>query len=175
MDQTSPESARVAQVLAGPWVQAFVGLGANLGNARDQLQWAAERIGLLPQVRVVARSSLYRSAPVDCAAGDPDFFNAVLELQTRLTAPDLLQALQSLEQQAGRQRPYRNAPRSLDLDLLLYGRGQIDCPSLSLPHPRMWERAFVLRPLAEIAPDKVSHQALAAVSHQGLERCPDGF
>lgn len=173
MVQTATELA-CTQDATRSWVQAFVCLGANLGNAQVQLQWATERIGQLPRVRLLACSSFYRSAPVDCAPGDPDFFNAVLALQTQLTAPDLLQALQGLEQQAGRQRPYRNAPRSLDLDLLLYGDGRIDSPALIVPHPRMWERAFVLRPLAEIAPDKVAPQALAAVSHQPIERCSDG-
>ncbi len=174
MGRTTTESSPTRD-LARSWVSAFVGLGANLGHARAQLQWAAQRIGQLPQVRVVARSCVYRSAPVDCAPGDPDFFNAVLALQTQLSAPELLQALQDIEQQAGRQRPYRNAPRSLDLDLLLYGQGWIDSPRLCVPHPRMWQRAFVLRPLAEIAPETVSLQALAAVSHQPLERCSDGL
>ena len=91
-------------------------------------------------------------------------------VSTRLTAPDLLLALQQLEQRAGRERPYRNAPRTLDLDLLLYGDARIDSPSLTVPHPRMMERAFVLIPLAEIAPDLVPAAALAAVAGQRIER-----
>lgn len=167
---TEPAPARQGS-LHRPWVPAFIGLGANLGQARAQLAWAAERIAQLPQLRVLGRSSLYRSEPIGCAPGDPDFFNAVLAVQTGLSAPDLLQALLALEQQAGRQRPYRNAPRSLDLDLLLYGEGRIDSSALIVPHPRIWERAFVLRPLSEVAPDRVSQEALSAVRGQRLERC----
>lgn len=155
------------------WTTAFVGLGANVGDARAQLQWAVQHIGQLPQVREVVCSSLYRSAPIDCAPGDPDFFNAVLRLQTRLAAPQLLVALQALELQAGRQRPYRNAPRVLDLDLLLFGQGSIDSPGLIVPHPRIWERAFVLYPLAELAPDQVTPQALDSVRQQALSRCAE--
>ncbi len=169
---TPAEPARTTCDLSRPWVPVFIGLGANLGDAPAQLQWAAERIGQWPHVQLTAHSSIYRSRPIDCAAGDPDFFNAVLALQTRLNAMALLEALQHLEHQAGRERPYRNAPRSLDLDLLLYGQGRIDSPQLVVPHPRMDQRAFVLVPLAEIAPERVSPQALAAVVHQAIERYP---
>ncbi|MBM3361152.1 MAG: 2-amino-4-hydroxy-6-hydroxymethyldihydropteridine diphosphokinase [Betaproteobacteria bacterium] len=156
---------------ARPWVQAFIGLGANLGQAPIQLAWAADRIGEIPQLQVLARSSLYRSQPLECAPGDAEFFNAVLSVQTGLSAPDLLKALLDLEERAGRQRPYRNAPRLLDIDLLIYGEGRIDSPLLIVPHPRIWGRAFVLQPLAEVAPDRVSPQALSVVSGQRLERC----
>jgi 2-amino-4-hydroxy-6-hydroxymethyldihydropteridine diphosphokinase len=112
---------------------------------------------------------LYRSAPVD--ATGPDYLNAVAELHTTLDAMAVLDLLQSLENQAGRERPYRNAPRTLDLDLLLYGDARIDAPTLNVPHPRMWGRAFVLLPLAELAPEWVSDEALAAVQDQAIARC----
>jgi 2-amino-4-hydroxy-6-hydroxymethyldihydropteridine diphosphokinase len=99
----------------------------------------------------VAVSRLYRSAPVD--AEGPDFVNAVAELRTGLTPPELLQALQAIEQAQGRQRPHRHAPRTLDLDLLLYGQRVVEVPGLTVPHPRLHQRAFVLRPLADLAPD----------------------
>ena len=149
-------------------VLAYVGLGANLGEAAAVVASAIDALNRLPDTRLEARSHLYRSAPVD--AQGPDFINAVAAVSTRLTAPDLLLALQQLEQRAGRERPYRNAPRTLDLDLLLYGDARIDSPSLTVPHPRMMERAFVLIPLAEIAPDLVPAAALAAVAGQRIER-----
>ena len=147
---------------------AYVALGANLGEAAAVVASAIDALNRLPDTRLEARSHLYRSAPVD--AQGPDFINAVAAVSTRLTAPDLLLALQQLEQRAGRERPYRNAPRTLDLDLLLYGDARIDSPSLTVPHPRMMERAFVLIPLAEIAPDLVPAAALAAVAGQRIER-----
>jgi len=120
----------------------------------------------------VAQSSFYRSAPIDSSG--PDYVNAVVQLQTNLIAPELLAQLQTIEQGAGRERPYRNAPRTLDLDLLLFGDASIQSPSLTLPHPRMWQRAFVLLPLAEIAPALVSAALLDSVKDQILERVPDG-
>ena len=147
---------------------AYVALGANLGVAAAVVASAIDALNRLADTRLEARSHLYRSAPVD--AQGPDFINAVAAVSTRLTAPDLLLALQQLEQRAGRERPYRNAPRTLDLDLLLYGDARIDSPSLTVPHPRMMERAFVLIPLAEIAPDLVPAAALAAVAGQRIER-----
>jgi 2-amino-4-hydroxy-6-hydroxymethyldihydropteridine diphosphokinase len=111
---------------------------------------------------------LYASAPIDSSG--PDYINAVVAVQTLLTAPQLLVQLQSIETQAGRERPYRNAPRTLDLDLLLYGQACIQSPALTVPHPRMWERAFVVLPLAEIAPDRVSADALARVDGQTIQR-----
>ena len=116
----------------------------------------------------MARSSLYRTAPI--GAGGPDYINAVAAIATALTAPELLRLLQHLEQVAGRERPYRNAPRTLDLDILLYGSACIDSPSLTVPHPRMAERAFVLMPLAEIGPDLVTPRALSMVAEQRIER-----
>ena len=149
-------------------VIAYIALGANLGEAAAVVASAIDALNRLPDTRLAARSHLYRSAPVD--AQGADFINAVVAVSTRLTAPDLLLALQQLEQRAGRERPYRNAPRTLDLDLLLYGDACIDSPSLTVPHPRMMERAFVLIPLAEIAPDLVPAAALAAVAGQRIER-----
>ena len=151
-----------------PPVVAHVALGANLGDARAALLQAIDALDRVRGTRVSARSGLYRSAPVD--ADGPDYINAVVQVCTRLSAPELLDALQALEQAAGRQRPYPNAPRTLDLDLLLYGDARIDSPRLTVPHPRMAGRAFVLVPLAEIAPARVVPQALAAVSGQRLRR-----
>ncbi len=111
-----------------------------------------------------------RSAPVD--AGGPDYLNAVAQLQTALAPLDVLQRLQAIEQAAGRERPYRNAPRTLDLDLLLYGSEVLSAPTLTVPHPRMNERAFVLLPLAELAPGLVSQAALDAVADQRITRLP---
>ena len=152
-------------------VLAYVALGANLGDAAASVRAAIEALARLPDTQLQARSSLYRSAPVD--AGGPDYVNAVVALRTGLSAPELLAGLQRLEQAAGRQRPYRHAPRTLDLDLLRYGDGRIDSAALSVPHPRMLQRAFVLRPLAEIAPQLVTPAALAAVAGQGIERLAD--
>ena len=100
----------------------------------------------------------------------PDYLNAVAELSTALSAPELLRHLQAIEQRAGRERPYPNAPRTLDLDLLLHGSAHIESPALCVPHPRMRQRAFVLVPLAEIAPTLVSAAQLDAVAHQAVAR-----
>ena len=157
--------------------RVFVGLGANLGDAGATLRQALVQLAALPGTRVVAASRLYRSAPVDAAG--PDFINAVAELATTLDPLPLLHALQGIEQQHGRQRPCRNAPRTLDLDLLLYGQRVIDnTPALTVPHPRLHQRAFVLLPLLELAPDLLhprlgSLQAqLAGVQDQVIERLP---
>ena len=157
-----------------PGVTAFVGLGANLGDARATLQDAIERLRALPESRFVAVSSLYRTAPIDSSG--PDYLNAVALLLTQLPAQDLLGARQAIELQHGRERPYRNAPRTLDLDLLLYGDTRIETPTLSVPHPRLHERAFVLWPLAEIAPELVIpgrgalKSLLPAVAGQRIDR-----
>jgi len=151
-----------------PAVRAWVGLGANLGDARAALRDAVQRMHALPGTRVLQVSCLYRSAPVD--AGGPDYLNAVAELETALPAPELLRHLQAIEAAAGRKRPYRNAPRTLDLDVLLYGDERHATPTLTVPHPRMGERAFVLLPLAELAPDRVTAAQQAAVAHQRIER-----
>ncbi|MES2484142.1 MAG: 2-amino-4-hydroxy-6-hydroxymethyldihydropteridine diphosphokinase [Pseudomonadota bacterium] len=149
-------------------VTAYIALGANLGDAPAAVRAALQALDALPHTRVLARSSLYRTAPVD--AQGPDFINAVAAVATRLTAQALLQSLQQLEQSAGRERAFPNAPRTLDLDLLAYGDARIDSPALTVPHPRMAQRAFVLVPLAEIAPGLVSAQQLAAVAGQRIER-----
>jgi 2-amino-4-hydroxy-6-hydroxymethyldihydropteridine diphosphokinase len=147
-------------------VTAYVGVGANLGDAAGAVRNAIELLRHLPVTALVAHSSLYRTAPVDSSG--PDYINAVAQLSTRLTAPELLRELQRLENAAGRERPYRNAPRTLDLDLLLFGSARIDSAELQVPHPRMHERAFVLVPLAEIAPGIVSEPGLLAVSGQQI-------
>jgi 2-amino-4-hydroxy-6-hydroxymethyldihydropteridine diphosphokinase len=133
--------------------RAFVGLGANLGDPRAAVEEAMAEIDRLPGTTIVARSSLYRSAPVD--AGGPDYVNAVVELRTTLEPLPLLRSLLAIEQAHGRQRSVRNAPRTLDLDLLLWGEAVMHTPELTLPHPRLHQRAFVLRPLAQIAPGLV--------------------
>ncbi len=134
-------------------MEAFIGIGANLGDARANALDAVERLRRVPGLSVTAVSSLYRTAPID-SSGD-DYINAVARIDTTLAAPALLEALFAIEQQHGRERPYRNAPRTLDLDLLLYGDQTIDNPALTVPHPRLTQRAFVLVPLLEIAPDVV--------------------
>jgi 2-amino-4-hydroxy-6-hydroxymethyldihydropteridine diphosphokinase len=149
-------------------VTAYVGVGANLGDAAGAVRNAIELLRHLPVTALVAHSSLYRTAPVDSSG--PDYINAVAQLSTRLTAPELLRELQRLESAAGRERPYRNAPRTLDLDLLLFGSACVESPELQVPHPRMYERAFVMVPLAEVAPGLVSEAQLAAVAGQGIER-----
>ena len=156
--------------------RVFVGLGANLGDARSTLTQALASIAALPGTRVLGRSSMYRTAPVD--ATGPDFVNCVAELDTRLSAEQLLRALQGIEQAHGRERPYRNAPRTLDLDILVYGDQLIDTAHLTVPHPRLHQRAFVLQPLAELAfdlvvPGRGPVGALAAgVTDQAIERLP---
>jgi 2-amino-4-hydroxy-6-hydroxymethyldihydropteridine diphosphokinase len=149
-------------------VTAYVGVGANLGDAAGAVREAIERLRDLPATSLVAQSSLYRTAPVDSSG--PDYINAVVQLVTQLTAPELLRELQRLENDAGRERPYRNAPRTLDLDLLLFGSARIDSADLQVPHPRMHERAFVLVPLAEIAPGLVREAQLVAVAVHEIER-----
>jgi 2-amino-4-hydroxy-6-hydroxymethyldihydropteridine diphosphokinase len=151
-----------------PEVTTYVALGANLGDAAQALRDALAALTGVPGVRLVRASSLYRSAPIESSG--PDYINAVAEIATMLTAPDLLSALQAIEHGAGRERPYRNAPRTLDLDLLLYGSASIDSATLTVPHPRMWERAFVLVPLHEIAPGLVSEAMRKAVSKQAIQR-----
>lgn len=151
-------------------VIADVALGANLGDALQMVRQTLEALSSLPGSRLIAHSRLYRTAPHQ--AQGPDFINAVARLETRLTAPDLLDALQALEHQAGRLRPYMHAPRTLDLDLLFYGDAQMHSPRLMLPHPRWRDRAFVLYPLADVAPERVSDEDLTRVAGQAIERLP---
>ena len=152
-------------------VLACVALGANLGDARAVVQQALGDLTQLDGTRVVRASSLYRTAPHE--ASGPDFINAVALLETQLSPLDLLHALQQIEQAHGRQRPYKNAPRTLDLDLIFHGDAQLATTELTLPHPRWTERAFVLVPLAQVCPERVTADLLAAVSHQTIEKCVD--
>ncbi|MEG0044840.1 MAG: 2-amino-4-hydroxy-6-hydroxymethyldihydropteridine diphosphokinase [Comamonas sp.] len=145
-----------------------IGLGANLGDAQQTLSWAVQALAQLAQTQLLAVSSLYSTKPIDSSG--PDYLNAVALVRTQQGPLAFLQALQALELQAGRERPYRNAPRTLDLDIELWGEWRSEAPVLIVPHPRMWERAFVLVPLAEIAPQCVSAELLNAVADQGIER-----
>ncbi len=154
---------------------AYVGLGANLGKPRRQLLAALEELGRIPQTRVTARSSLYRSAPIGYP-DQPDYVNAVAKLETGLRPEELFARLQEIERGHGRKRSFRNAPRSLDLDLLLYGGERIDTPALTVPHPRMHQRAFVLVPLLELDPSAVipgrgnATELLRSCATQAVER-----
>lgn len=147
-------------------VRVYVGLGANLGDRGEALLQALSGMAALPQTQLLAVSSLYSSAPVD--AEGPDYLNAVAALETEQAPEAFLQALQALELAAGRERPFRNAPRTLDLDIVLWGDQHLDSATLTVPHPRMWERAFVLRPLHELNADLVSAAQLAAVAQQRI-------
>lgn len=149
-------------------VTAYVALGANLGDAVQAVLQGIEALRALPDTQLIRRSPLYRTAPLE--ASGPDYVNAVVEIATRLVAPELLARLQSIESEAGRERPYRNAPRTLDLDLLLFGSARIASERLTVPHPRMQERAFVLVPLADVAPALVTRAQLEAVAGQRIER-----
>lgn len=154
-------------------ITSYIGIGANLGEPQDTVVRAAKEIASLPGVLGTRLSPLYRSAPVDSSG--PDYVNAVLKAETNLAADTLLRALQAIEDQHGRLRPYRNAPRSLDLDLLLHGAEQHTTDFLTLPHPRMHLRAFVLLPLRDLAPDIALPQGnlealLAACRDQRVER-----
>jgi 2-amino-4-hydroxy-6-hydroxymethyldihydropteridine diphosphokinase len=149
-------------------VMACVAFGANLGDAVATLQQALSDVAGLPETQLLKVSSLYRSAPYE--AQGPDFINAVALVHTQLSPLALLHALQALELQSGRERPYKNAPRTLDLDIIFYGEVSLDTPELTLPHPRWHERAFVLQPLAEVWPERVSTLQLAAVQGQAIER-----
>ena len=154
--------------------RVFVGLGANLGDPQATLGHALAALAALPQTRLVAQSSLYRTEPI--LATGPDFINAVAELRTALQPQALLHALQAIELAHGRERPYRNAPRTLDLDLLLFGQRLVQEPGLEVPHARLHERAFVLQPLLELAPKLVHPRLgslqllLAATAEQSIER-----
>lgn len=134
-------------------VRAYIGLGANLGDPRTQLDAACVALAALPDSTFVRRSPLYLTAPLGGPPGQPDYLNAVAALDTAL-APDVLLAhLQAIEAEHGRTREVRWGPRTLDLDLLLYGDAVVDEQALCVPHPRLHQRAFVLYPLADLAPD----------------------
>jgi 2-amino-4-hydroxy-6-hydroxymethyldihydropteridine diphosphokinase len=152
-------------------VKAYIALGANLGDAVKTVREAIQSINDLPQVQVTKQSSLYKTAAMESLPGapkSPDYINAVVEIICHQSAYLLLEQLQKIEQKAGRNRPYLNAPRTLDLDILLYGDAQIQTETLIIPHPRMWQRAFVLVPLEEIAPGLVSAETLEAVRGQAI-------
>lgn len=151
-------------------VEAVIALGANLGDPVRTITQALRDLADLPETEVLGVSSLYRTAPHQ--ATGPDFINAVARVTTRLSPHGLLLALQAQEQRAGRERPYPNAPRTLDLDLIFHGDAAIHTPDLTLPHPRWRERAFVLVPLAEIWPERVPAVDLQAVQHQAIEKLP---
>jgi 2-amino-4-hydroxy-6-hydroxymethyldihydropteridine diphosphokinase len=167
-------NAGAAGPAAPPAERAFVGLGANLGDAARAVGEALAEIAAVPGVTVVAVSPRYRTAPVD--AGGPDFCNAVAELRASIEPAALLEAMLAIERRHGRQRPFRNAPRTIDLDLLLFGTRVLDTPRLVLPHPRMHLRAFVLRPLLDLAPEVTipglgpAASWLAGAAGQGIRR-----
>jgi 2-amino-4-hydroxy-6-hydroxymethyldihydropteridine diphosphokinase len=156
-------------------IRAYVGLGANLGEPRRQLTEAIIAMSGLPETRLAGHSSFYRTAPVGFK-DQPEFLNAVAALDTRLAPGALLEGLQGIERRHHRERSFPNAPRTLDLDLLLFGDEQIARPGLTVPHPRMHERAFVLAPLVEIAPDAAipgrgrASDLLAACGGQAIEK-----
>lgn len=156
-------------------VTVYVGLGSNLDRPCEKVIAALAELGQLPETRLTGRSSLYGSAPLGYAA-QPDFVNAVAKLETGLVPERLLAELQAIEARHGRRRSFPCAPRTLDLDLLLYGDQEIDTPALAVPHPRMHERAFVLAPLVEIDPlaDIPGHgraaELLARCGAQRIER-----
>jgi 2-amino-4-hydroxy-6-hydroxymethyldihydropteridine diphosphokinase len=158
-------------------VVAYIGLGANLGKPVQAVQDAIAQLARLPETTLSAASSLYASAPVD--AGGDDYVNAVVQIETRLDAHALLRELQRIEQLFGRERPFRNAPRTLDLDLLLYGSHTISHSVLDVPLPRMQDRACVLLPLLELAPDIAmpgighAHALLDSVSDQSVTKLTD--
>ncbi len=155
---------------------AYIGLGANLGDARQTIAAAIDTLRQSSGILTLKRAPLYSSDPVD--AQGPVFINTVVAVDTTLEPLSLLDLLQAIEQAHGRKRPYRNAPRTLDLDLLLFGTFTIETPRLSVPHPRMHQRAFVLRPLQDLAPDLQLAQGsfttlLAACQDQKLDRLVD--
>jgi len=152
----------------------FVGVGANLGDAAASVRAALVQLGEMSGTSLVAASGLYSSAPLDAAG--PAYVNAVAELRSALEPADLLAQLHALEQRFGRLRPHRHAPRTLDLDLLFHGERRLGGPALTVPHPRAHQRAFVLAPLAELAPSwrltdgRTAAEALAALAANPAQR-----
>lgn len=154
---------------------AYIGIGSNQGDARAHVLQAFDELARLPETRLEGRSALYRSAPVD-APGQPDYVNAAAGVDTDLSAAQLLATLQDIEKRHGRERPTPNAPRTLDLDLLLYDDTCIASAMLTLPHPRMHQRAFVLMPLLDLDPrlevpgHGAARELLAGCAGQRVER-----
>lgn len=152
--------------------QAFIGIGSNLGDALENVRRAFLRLEQLPGTKVTAQSGLFRTAPIN--AGGNDYINAVAQVDTELVAEILLYELQLIEAEFGRQRPYPNAPRTLDLDILLYGEQVIASESLHVPHPRLTQRAFALIPLLQLDPfiaipgKGPAHRFASAVEEQGI-------
>ena len=145
----------------------WIGLGANLGDPVATLQAAVSELGCAGFIQIVC-SSVYRTAPIESSG--PDYFNAVVKARTRLDAHEALQALQAIESTHGRTRPYRNAPRTLDVDILLFGSATIHDSHLTVPHPRMHLRAFVLAPMHEL--DSGLHLSGEPIT-TWLDRCQD--
>jgi 2-amino-4-hydroxy-6-hydroxymethyldihydropteridine diphosphokinase len=142
-------------------VLAYIGVGANLGDASNTMHAAIDSLAKSPGIELLKSSHFYASAPVD--APGPNYTNAVISIQTTLDALGLLERIQQIEQQHGRERLFRNAPRTLDLDLLWFDNQTIDLPQLTVPHPRAYQRAFVLMPWADITPSNfvLSHAGVA--------------
>jgi 2-amino-4-hydroxy-6-hydroxymethyldihydropteridine diphosphokinase len=153
---------------------AYLGLGANLGDARQSLKDGVVCLAQQHCITVLAKSSLYRTEPID-AQGD-DYYNLVVKIETPLTARALLALCRRIEHQFGRERPYHNAPRTLDIDIVLFGDERIDEPDLVVPHPRAAERAFVLVPLVEIESDVAipgigrADALIEHLAHQRIEK-----
>jgi 2-amino-4-hydroxy-6-hydroxymethyldihydropteridine diphosphokinase len=158
-------------------VTAYIGIGANLGDACANVKAAIDNIGRLRGTHLRAQSSLFRTAPIDAPGND--YINAVLSIDTALSPDELLTELQALERDAGRERLYQNAPRTLDLDLLLYGQQTISSARLAVPHPRMTQRAFVLIPLLQLDPGIMipgmgaAHAFTPGVAAQSIQRVTD--
>lgn len=148
------------------WVRVFIGMGANDGEPLAQIEHAFAALKDLPGTTGLKRSRVFRSAPWQ--AHGPDFINAMAQIDTQLSAPALWAHLQRMEQAAGRIRPYRNAPRTLDLDLIFYGEAHMHSPELTVPHPRWRERAFVLAPLSDLAPERIHFRDWEAVAGQAI-------
>jgi 2-amino-4-hydroxy-6-hydroxymethyldihydropteridine diphosphokinase len=153
---------------------AYIGIGSNLGDAQGNVQRAILCLAGLPDTRLSGQSSLFRTTPID--AGGDDYINAVACVETQLPAPRLLQELQAIEHDFGRERPFPNAPRTLDLDILLYGQQKILTESLVVPHPRLTERAFALIPLLQLDPmiaipgKGPAHRFVAGVAGQAIQK-----
>ena len=158
-----------------PPVKAAIALGSNLDGPEARVRQGFAQLAALPETWVLARSALYRTAPVGYA-DQPPFINACALVDTRLAPRELLDGLLEIERKAGRVRDIPNGPRTLDLDIILYGGAVIDEPGLTVPHPRAHERAFVLAPLLDVWPDATipghgsARECLARVKDQAIER-----